>query len=67
MNRILVAECKQEISSFNPLLGRYEDFSITRGNELLSCHREVRSEMAGALTVFCADHNVEVVPAYNAG
>jgi microcystin degradation protein MlrC len=66
MTRILVAECKQEISSFNPLPGSYEDFSITRAGEILSCHHEMRSEMAGALTVFYRDSNVEVVPGYSA-
>ena len=66
MKRILVAECKQEISSFNPLLGCYEDFSITRAGEILSCHHEMRSEMAGALTVFNRDSNVEVVAGYSA-
>ena len=66
MNRILIGECKQEISSFNPLLGQYEDFSITRGDERVSCHRGVRSEMAGALTAFCADGDVKPVPGYSA-
>ncbi len=28
MYRILVAECKQEVSSFNPVLSRYGDFEI---------------------------------------
>ena len=49
MKRILVGECKLEISSFNPVLGKYEDFSVTRGQDVLSCHRSMRSEMAGAL------------------
>jgi len=66
MKKIFVAECKQEISSFNPLLGRYEDFAIKRGEEVLSYHRNVRSEMAGALKAFSADRNIEIVPGYSA-
>jgi type I restriction enzyme M protein len=32
--RILVAECMQEISSFNPLPSGYENFRIERGDTL---------------------------------
>ena len=52
VKKILVGECKQEISSFNPLLGQYEDFTVHRGAQLFGLHRNMRSEMAGAL----ADH-----------
>ena len=31
MPRILIAECMQEISSFNPLESGYSDFRIRRG------------------------------------
>src|SRR4051812_32049654 len=31
MPRILIAECKQEVSSFNPVPSGYEDFVMTRG------------------------------------
>lgn len=66
MKRILVLECKQEISSFNPLPGQYEDFVITRGEEILSLHRNAGSEMNGALTVFAGRPDIEVVPGYSA-
>ena len=33
--RILVVECMQEISSFNPLPSGYENFRIERGDEML--------------------------------
>jgi microcystin degradation protein MlrC len=66
MLRILVAECKQESSSFNPVLSRYEDFSIAAGNDVLARHAGVKSEMAGALSVFGARADVQVVPAYSA-
>jgi microcystin degradation protein MlrC len=66
MPRILVAECKQESSSFNPVASHYEDFRIAAGDELLERHRGVRSEMAGALSVFDTRPDVRVVPAYSA-
>jgi len=66
MPTILVAECKQESSSFNPVLSHYEDFSIAAGDDVLARHRGVRSEMAGALSVFGARPDVLVVPAYSA-
>ena len=34
MPRILIAECMQQISSFNPLLSGYDHFSVQRGEEL---------------------------------
>ena len=66
MPRILVAECKQEVSTFNPHLSGYEDFGIRRGRELIDYHRTVRNEIGGALTVFDAATDVEIVPAYSA-
>jgi len=66
MPTILVAECKQESSSFNPVLSHYEDFSIAGGADVLTRHRGVRSEMAGALSVFGARPDVQVIPAYSA-
>lgn len=66
MPRILIAECKQEVSTFNPYLSGYGDFGIRRGRELIDYHRTVRNEVGGALTVFDAASGVEVVPAYSA-
>lgn len=66
MNKILIAECKQEVSTFNPHLSGYEDFAVRRGEELLSYHRTVRNEIGGALSVFDATQDVELVPAYSA-
>jgi microcystin degradation protein MlrC len=66
MPKILVAECKQESSSFNPARSHYEDFTIAVGGEALARHRGVKSEMAGALTVFDAHPNLQIVPAYSA-
>jgi len=66
MPKILVAECKQESSSFNPLLSHYADFRVAVGNEVLARHRGVKSEMAGALSVFAGRPDVQVLPAYSA-
>ena len=66
MRRILINECKQEISSFNPVPGRYDDFTIARGEEILSIHRDTGLEVGGALRVFAEHPEVEAVPGYSA-
>jgi microcystin degradation protein MlrC len=66
MPRILINECKQEISSFNPVPGRYEDFAISFGNDIMDHHRGIGSEVGGALRVFSEHPEVEVVPGYSA-
>jgi microcystin degradation protein MlrC len=66
MPRILIAECKQEISTFNPHPSGLEDFSIRRGDEILAYHRHVRNEIGGALQVFDAESSIELAPTYSA-
>lgn len=44
MKRILIADCKQEISSFNPLPSHYDNFLIRNGEELY----EQRGQNRGA-------------------
>src|SRR5436190_22081045 len=66
MPRILIAECKQEVSTFNPHLSGYEDFAVRRGDEILNYHRTVRNEVGGASSVFESTSGVETVPAYSA-
>ena len=66
MTRILLGECKQEVSSFNPALSHYDDFTFSRGDELIAVHRSAQSEMGGALGVFVARDDVELVPAFGA-
>lgn len=66
MPRILIAECKQEVSTFNPHLTQYSDFRIRYGQELLSYHRSVHNEIGGALQVLDASPDIELVPAYSA-
>jgi microcystin degradation protein MlrC len=66
MLKILIAECKQEVSTFNPHKSGYEDFGIRYGTELLNYHRTVRNEIGGALSVFDALDYVRLVPTYSA-
>lgn len=66
MPRILINECKQEISSFNPVVAHYEDFLIDRGADVLAYHRPVRSEAGGALNVFATRSDYELVGGYAA-
>ena len=64
--KILVAECKQEVSSFNPVPSGYSDFLIRRGAEFFDFHREARAEVGGALHEFGMDSRYEPVPTYSA-
>lgn len=64
--KILIAECKQEVSTFNPHRSGYDDFAVRRGEEILRYHRAVRNEVGGALSVFDAHADVEIVPTYSA-
>ncbi len=49
--RILVAECMQEISSFNPMPSGYESFHMERGAQMLA-QRGLNTSLGGALAVF---------------
>lgn len=64
--RILIAECKQEVSTFNPHRSDYDDFGVRVGEEILRYHRTVRNEIGGALSVFDREEHVELVPSYSA-
>lgn len=66
MTRIVVAECMQETSTFNPVPFRYEDFDIADGEAILAYHRDAATEVGGALTVFAGPGDVEIVPTYSA-
>lgn len=63
MPRVIISECKQEVSTFNPVPSRYVDFRVVRGSDLLEFHRGVGQEVGGALTVFDRDPSIELVPA----
>src|SRR6185436_5655677 len=66
MTKILIAECKQEVSTFNPVPSRYCDFNISFGQQLIDYHRTVRNEVGGALSVFEKQPRIELVPTYSA-
>src|SRR4051795_7984526 len=66
MTQILIAECKQEVSTFNPHLSVYDDFVVRRGEEFIDYHRSVRNEVGGALNVFDAVPVLELTPTYSA-
>jgi microcystin degradation protein MlrC len=65
MTRILIVECMQEISSFNPLPSGYENFHILRGNAIYD-QRGRNQAIGGALAVFEARRDIAVVPAISA-
>ena len=66
MPRILVVECMQEISSFNPVESTYEQFVVQRGQEVFDLQRGMNTSIGGALAVLEATPGVELVPAYSA-
>jgi len=66
MIKILIGECKQEVSTFNPAPSHYADFVVERGPRILDAHRDTRTEMAGALSVFDQRPDVHLAPTYSA-
>ena len=62
MPRIIMAECKQEISTFNPVASHFSDFRVLLGEEMLDYHRQVGEEIGGALAVFDKHSDVTLVP-----
>ncbi|MBI5877883.1 MAG: M81 family metallopeptidase [Chloroflexi bacterium] len=66
MPKILVAECRQEVSSFNPVASHYGDFIIFRGADLLTYHRRTRDETGGACSVFDPLSDIVLVPTLSA-
>lgn len=66
MARVLVAGCKQEVASFNPVAGRYADFAVAEGEALFAAHRGKPTEVGGALAVLEGREGLAVAPAYGA-
>ena len=66
MKSVLIAECSKEVSTFNPVPTRYEDFSIHTGDAILDTYRGGSLEISGALGVFDARDDVHILPAYSA-
>ncbi|HTN98529.1 MAG TPA: M81 family metallopeptidase, partial [Nordella sp.] len=63
--KILIAECMQEISSFNPLPSHYEDFKIDKGDALLR-RRGLNTSIGGALAAFDQREDVSILPTISA-
>ena len=61
-HRVLIAQCKQEVSSFNPVASHYDDFEVTYGDSILEECRDGREELGGALSVFDARTDIQIVP-----
>lgn len=66
MPRILIAECKQEVSTFNPALSHKENFRFAAGADVIRSRRGGQSELAGALSVFDTRPDAQLVPAFSA-
>jgi microcystin degradation protein MlrC len=66
MPRVVIGECKQEVSTFNPVPSTFEDFRVVRGAEMLEQARSVGQEVGGALAVFDTHDSIEVVPTFGA-
>ena len=66
MDRVIIAECKQEVSTFNPVPSQYDDFRIVRGPDMLNFHRGVGQEVGGALSVLDREESLHLVPTYGA-
>lgn len=64
MFKILVGECRQEVSSFNPAPSHLEDFIVCTGDEVLQRHRGGRQEIGGAIDIFDGHEDVKLVPTY---
>lgn len=62
MKRVLIAELKQETATFNPWPTRYDDFRITRGDEIITAYSGTQTELAGASDTFRKSGQVEIVP-----
>ena len=65
MPKILVNECIQEVSSFNPIPSGLDQFQCREGFEIFDKHQTLISEVAGALSVF-AKNNVDCLPGFSA-
>ena len=66
MPRIFIAECKQEISSFNPVICTYDNYAITSGQSLFDYHTDIESEITGALSIFRNRSDLQLIPGYSA-
>ncbi|MDA0587583.1 MAG: M81 family metallopeptidase [Planctomycetota bacterium] len=60
--RVLIAEVKQETSTFNPMPTLYDEFRIYTGEDIFTAYRDTKTELAGAFDIFDEDGRIELVP-----
>ena len=60
--RVLIAEVKQETSTFNPMPTLYDEFRIYSGEDIFTAYRGTKTELAGAFDIFDEDGRIELVP-----
>ena len=63
--RILVLECVQEVSTFNPVPSSADDFDVRTGEAFFAAQRGHDTEVGGALAVL-DDAGVDAVPGFGA-
>jgi microcystin degradation protein MlrC len=61
MPRIVIAECRQEVSTFNPAISHYEDFTVASGKQILAEQCGSSMELGGAFAVFDARSDLTLV------
>ena len=66
MKRILIAECGQEIASFNPVPSELDSFRLSTPAELIPEHQKLKTEIGGALNIFKARKDIELVGGFGA-
>lgn len=64
MPRFVVAECMQEVSSFNPVPSHFDDFEVYRGDEVFDARRGVHDEIDGARSVFEQNDDLRFTASY---
>ena len=66
MRKILVVDCEQEISSFNPQPSQYDDFAVLRGERLFEAHVDADTCIRGFHDVLGRRGDIELVPVFGA-
>jgi microcystin degradation protein MlrC len=65
MARVLMVECMQEISSFNPVISNFADFTVQRG-EAMMVQAGSNTAIGGAVAEFDNHGDIIVQPVYSA-
>ncbi|MBA2666501.1 MAG: M81 family metallopeptidase [Trueperaceae bacterium] len=66
MQTVLICECKQEVSTFNPVPSHASDFAVSQGDDLIASHRLGGREVRGALNVFDTTPDLTAIGGYGA-